>query len=127
MGAKVTGMPLITCLTLTPVVGALQRLPMADQFRYFFTSSMVALSGAPLSVAMLIFDGTSTRQVQVFDDGVARATIVKNTIIPEVLFAGPPGTVFGFDSVPGDFFEPDQRIVGLVGGCGPCHRCDQSE
>ena len=39
-----------------------------------------------------------------FDDGVPRPTHVKNAITAEFLVPGPPGLLFGVQSVPGDFF-----------------------
>ena len=93
----------VTLSSTPPVVGPLHRLPMADALGYFFAASIVPLPGAPLSVAMVISDG-SAKQVHVFDDGVPRPTHVKNAITAGFLVPGPPGVLFGVQSVPGDFF-----------------------
>ena len=53
----------VTLSSTPPVVGPLHRLPMADAFRYFFAASIVPLPGAPLSVAMTISDGSSSRSM----------------------------------------------------------------
>ena len=79
--------------------------PEGESRPFFSVGSMAALPGAPLSVAMVLstapsYYGYGGAEVRVFDDGVPRATGVKNVSAPAYVVAGPPGYVFGGTTFP---------------------------
>ena len=96
----------VTLTSTPPAVGPLHHLPKASPDAFFTASSMAALPGAPLSVAIAMEVATlydysyTTSEVRVFDDGVPRATGVKNVPTPSFIVAGPPGYVFGANTLP---------------------------
>jgi hypothetical protein len=84
----------VTLASAPPAVGPLHHLPRATTGSFYTARGMVALPGAPQSVAMSLVDG-STNEARVFDDGVSRPTVVRNDQTSGLLAAGPPGLVFG--------------------------------
>ena len=95
----------VTLTAPPPVIGPLRRLPLADDTQYYVAKMMVALPGAPLSVALLSWDRSSISQVHVFDDGVPRPMSVKGVPSADFLVGGPQGFVYGFQRVfDGDLF-----------------------
>jgi len=96
----------VTLTSTPPAVGPLIRLTSANPTRYFNTTSMAVLPGAPLSVVVMLSSGPYqyASEVRVYDDGVPRPTAVTGTFTASALTAGPPGYVFGNLPSPGYFF-----------------------
>jgi hypothetical protein len=82
-----------------PVVGPPIQLPEAGPGAPFDAASMAVLPGAPLSVVVVLSDGSFTNEVHVYDDGGPRATgatsLPGSPFYVSSIIAGPPGTAFG--------------------------------
>ena len=111
----------VTLTSTPPALGPLHHLPKANPDGFYSVTSMAALPGAPLSVAIGMSAtnaygyGYGVAEIRVFDDGVPRATGVKNTSsTPSFIVAGPPGYLFGAATFAGEFFVLPVSASGIT-------------